>query len=353
MPTELADSIADDSNLPLFAVPAEIRQWGARVRLADRNALRASVMLFETVVLYGALIVVGETIDRWWGWIIVWIGLMMCMMRVDAVHHEAVHRSLFVRRLPNDIVASLTGAIEGFHGPTYRCFHLTHHALTRRDDALTDPEGFYDEVLTRPHSIGRVRVAARGVLIVGMLIGGVSFAVQLVIGAVSTLLGRPPAFVGGASLERHVRRWGSLPFAIWMCAIAAATVTGHLDHLLCWWLVPMTLFLCGPYTFFALPEHYAAPRNNPMVTSTGSVRSNPFYRWLALDGNLHLAHHVFPNASWWRLDDADMQLRMVSNLRYTGYVAFYRSVWRDLATKTVATKTVAASTSSDNAAPVM
>ena len=348
MPTELADSIADDSLLPLFAVPTEIRQWGARVRLADRNALRATVMLIETVVLYVAMILVGETIDRWWGWAIAWIGLMMCMMRVDAVHHEAVHRSLFVRRLPNDIVGSLTGAIEGFHGPTYRCFHLTHHALTRRDDTLADPEGFYDEALTRPHSIGRLRVGARGVLIIGMLIGGVSFALKLVAGAVATLLGRPPAFVGGASLERHVRRWGFLPFAIWTCAIVGAIVTGHLDHLLCWWLVPMTLFLCGPYTFFALPEHYAAPRNDPMVTSTGSVRSNPLYRWLTLDGNFHLAHHVFPNASWWRLNDADAQLRKVTNLRYSGYMTFYRSVWRDLSPKTLT-----ASTSSDNAAPAM
>jgi fatty acid desaturase len=297
------------------------------------------------VLLYAALIIVGQTIDRWWGWVIAWVGLMICMMRVDAVHHEAVHRSLYVRRLPNDIIGCITGAIEGFHGPTYRCFHLSHHALTRRDDSLADPEGFYDEVLTRPHSIGRLRVGARGVLIVGVLIGGVSFAVQLVAGAVSTLLGRPPAYVGSESLERHVRRWGALPFSIWTVAIGAAIVTGHVDHLLCWWVVPMVLFLCGPFTFFALPEHYAAPRNDPMVTATGSVRSNAVYRWLTLDGNFHLAHHVFPNASWWRLHDADVQLRRVTNLRYQGYIAFYRSVWGELAPAT--------STTSDNAAPAM
>jgi fatty acid desaturase len=93
----------------------------------------------------------------------------------------------------------------------------------------------------------------------------------------------------------------------------------------------MLLFLSGPYTFFALPEHFAAPHNNPMVTSTGSVRSIPLYRWLTLDGNYHLAHHVFPTASWWRLADADAQLRNVTTLRYRGYVAFHRAVWRDLA----------------------
>ena len=331
MPTELAPSVAEDSTLPLFAVPAGIRQWGARARVAERSAARATLMLIETVAFYAAFIAIGETVGHWWGWVIAWGGLVMCMMRIDAAHHEAVHRSLFVRRWPNDLVAAVTGAAEGFHGPTYRCFHLSHHALTRRDHDQSDPEAFYDEVLTRPLSVGPVHLQARAVYIGGLLIGGVSFAVQLIVGALGTLLGRPPAYVGAASLERHVRRWGWLPFALWAGAATGAIISGHGAELLQWWIVPMLLFLCGPYTFFALPEHYAAPHNNPMVTATGSVRSASLYRWLTLDGNFHLAHHVFPTASWWRLGDADAQLRGVTTLRYRGYVAFHRAVWRDLA----------------------
>ncbi|MEP7114696.1 MAG: fatty acid desaturase [Ilumatobacteraceae bacterium] len=333
MPTELAPIVAEDSTLPLFAVPAEIRQWGARARLADRNAARATMMLAETVVLYAAFIALGESIDRWWGWAIAWVGLVMCMMRIDAAHHEAVHRSLYVRRLPNDLIAAITGAFEGFHGPMYRCFHLAHHALTRRDNELCDPEAFYDEVLTRPFSIGPLHFRARAVYVVGMLIGGISFAVQLIAGAIGTLLGHSPAYVGAASLERHVRRWGWLPFTLWIGVTVGALWSGHGTQLVHWWVVPMLVFLCGPYTFFALPEHYAAPHNNPMVTSTGSVRSTPIYRWLTLDGNFHLAHHVFPNASWWRLADADEQLRGVTTLRHRGYLRFHREVWRDLSTR--------------------
>lgn len=330
MPTELAEPVADDSSLPLFAVPAEIRRWGARVRLAERNATRATVMLAHTAAMYVAFVVIGETIDHWWGWAVSWIGLVMCMMRIDAVHHEAIHRSLYVRRWLNDVVAGLTGAAEGFHGPMYRCFHLTHHAVTRRDHGLVDPEGFYDEVLTRPLAIGRLKVGARVVFVAGHLVAGVTFALQLVGGAVATLLGRPPAYVGAASMQRHVRRWGVVPFALWAAAIVASILTGHGIELLRWWVVPMLLFLCGPYTFFALPEHYGAPHNEPMIVSTGSVRSSAFYRWLTLDGNLHLAHHVFPTASWWRLADADAQLRNVTTLRYRGYIAFHRAVWSDL-----------------------
>ncbi len=61
------------------------------------------------------------------------------------------------------------------------------------------------------------------------------------------------------------------------------------------------------------------------------MRSIPLYRWLTLDGNFHLAHHVFPTASWWRLADADAQLRNVTTLRHRGYLEFHREVWRDLA----------------------
>jgi fatty acid desaturase len=341
MLTEMADAVADDSALPLFAVPAEIRQWGARVRLADRNAARATAMLVETAVVYGLFVVFGEWIGQWWGWVLAWIGLVMCMMRIDAVHHEAIHRSLYSRRWLNDGIASVTGALEGFHGPTYRCFHLAHHALTRRDHGQSDPEDFYDEVLTSPCAVGPVHIGARLVLVVGMLIAGVTFAFQLLVGAVSTLLGRPPAYVGAATLQRHVRRWGIVPFALWAGGVGLAIATGHMTELLQWWLVPVLLFLCGPYAFFALPEHYGAPHNHPMVSSTGSVRSTPFYRWLTLDGNLHLAHHVFPSASWWRLGDADAQLRNITSLRYSGYIAFYRTLWSDLTP----------STASDNAAP--
>ena len=118
-------------------------------------------MLVETAALYVAFVVLGESIGRLWGWVLAWIGLVMCMMRIDAIHHEAIHRSLYTRRWLNDGIASVTGAMEGFHGPTYRCFHLTHHALTRRDHGQSDPEDFYDEVLTRPYSVGPVQIGAR------------------------------------------------------------------------------------------------------------------------------------------------------------------------------------------------
>ncbi|HEY7627456.1 MAG TPA: fatty acid desaturase [Ilumatobacteraceae bacterium] len=345
MRTELADTVATDTTLPRFVVPAEIRQWGARMRLAERSTPRAVAMLLETIALYAGCVLFGEAVDTFWGWVVAWIGLTMCMMRIDAVHHEAIHRSLFRRRWPNDVVASISGAVEGFHGPTYRCFHLTHHALTRRDADPTDPEGFYDEVLTQPHRLGPLHITARGALVGGVLIGGVTFVVQLTVNAVATLMGRPPAYVRAASLERHVRRWGALAFLLWVGVVAIAVISGRSDELLRWWVVPMLWFLCGPYTFFALPEHCAAPHNNPMVTSTGTVRSNALYRWLTLDGNYHLAHHVFPTASWWRLDEADAKLRNLTGLRYSGYLAFYRALWRRLGAGT--------STASDSAEPAM
>jgi fatty acid desaturase len=329
MPSDLAETVAADSTLPRFAVPSDIRRWGAEMRLAERSARRATTMLLETVLFYAVFVALGERIGQWWGWLIAWAGLAMCMMRIDAIHHEAVHRSLYERRWPNDVIASIAGALEGFHGPTYRCFHLSHHALTRRDAQPTDPEGFYDEVMTRSHRLGGLRLGPRAVLVGGVLIGGVMFVLQLTVNAMGAFVDRPPTYVRAASLERHVRRWGLLPFVLWGGATAAAVMTEHGGELLRWWVIPMVVFLCGPYMFFALPEHCAAPHNGAMVTCTGTVGSNALYRWLTLDGNYHLAHHVFPNASWWRLGEADRQLEM-STLRYRSYFAFYRSLWKRL-----------------------
>lgn len=328
--TELGDLVAGDSTLPRFAVPSDVRRWGLENRIAERNAVRATLMLLETVVVAAALVGLGEFAGSWWGWMLAWTGLVGVMMRVDAIHHEAVHRSLFDNRLGNDLVAIVTGAIEGFHAPIYRSFHLSHHALTRRDGDPSDPEDFYDEMLTRPMQLGPLRVPARIVYIVGNLIGGTTFALQLIIEALATLLGRPPAYVRVASLERHVRRWGWLPFVLWGSVIGGSIVSGHSGELLRWWVVPMMLFLSGPYTFFALSEHYRASHNGQMIVSTGSVTSNPLYRRITLDGNFHLAHHVFPTASWWWLPEADSRLRDRTELSYRSYTSFHLRLWRDM-----------------------
>lgn len=324
--TELAPSVAEDSTLPRFAVPADIRRWGTENRVAARSARRATLMLVETIALYAAIVAVAELVGTWWSWVFAWVGLVAMMMRLDAVHHEAVHRSLYRNRPANDVLASVTGGLTGFHGPTYRCFHLAHHALTQQEG---DPEDFYAELLTQPYRLGPITVPARVMYIAGTITGGLVFAVQLVVDALSTFAGRAPSYVRSASLERHVRRWGWFPFALWIGAIGSAVAVGATGELLRWWVVPMVLFLAGPYTFFALPEHYGAERGAPMITSTGTVRTNALYRWITLDGNYHLSHHVFPNASWWWLGAADDLLRDRTELVHSGYLAFHAQVWRD------------------------
>jgi fatty acid desaturase len=337
----MAPTVAADSTLPRFAVSSAARAWAKEHQIAQRRPGKATLMLVATAAWYAALVALGEAIDAWWGWAIAWIGLVAVMMRIDAIHHEGVHRSLFENRAGNDVVATVTGALEGFHAPIYRCFHLAHHALTRKSSDPSDPEDFYDEMITSPMQVGPITLPARMSYVAGNLLGGITFAVQLAIDAVATMFGRPPGYVRTASLDRYVRRWGLLPFALWGAAIAGAVATGHVGELLRWWVVPMLLFLAGPYTFFALSEHYGAAHDGQMVESTGSVETNAVYRWITLDGNYHLAHHVFPNASWWWLRAADRQLQSDTTLHHDGYLAFHRQVWADMGS-TTRSKTTAA-----------
>lgn len=330
----LAPSVADDTTLPRFAVDPEARAWAKQHQIAQRRPGRASIMLTSTFLWYAGLVALGEVIGTWWGWAVSWLGLVAVMMRIDAIHHEGVHRSLFHSRVGNDVVASVTGALEGFHAPIYRCFHLGHHALTRKSGEPSDPEDFYDVMITNPMKVGPITLPSKVSYFAGNLLGGLTFAVQQAIDAVMTMIGRPPDYVRTASLDRYVRRWGLLPFVLWSAAIGGSIATGHGPELLRWWVIPMVLFLAWPYTFFALSEHYGADADGLMVNSTGSVETNALYRWITLDGNYHLAHHVFPNASWWWLRAADDQLQTDDTLHHTGYLAFHRQVWTDMSAKT-------------------
>jgi fatty acid desaturase len=324
----LAESIAEDSALPRFFVPRDARDWGRRNAISERDPRRAALMLVETAVWYAASILFAEVVGTWWAWAITWISVVACMMRIDAIQHEGVHRSLFRSKFGNDLVACIAGTLEGLHSSTYRCYHLAHHALTRQTGDPSDPEDFYDELMTRPKKLGPITVPARLMYLVGNASGAL-LPIQLLIDALATLSGRPPAYIRVAALERHVRRWGLVPIALWVVAVGAAMATNHGTELLTWWIVPMVMFISGPYVFFALSEHYGAPADGQMVYSTGSVESNGLYRWITLDGNYHLAHHVFPNASWWWLRAADNELQDDRTIRHSGYLRFHRQVWAD------------------------
>lgn len=326
-----ADPVADDSALPRFAVPRAVRDWGRQHNITAPAPRRAAAMLAQTALWYAASVAFAELVGTWWAWVVAWISLVGCMIRIDTIHHESVHRSLFRRRAANDLVGCVAGALEGMHAPAYRCYHLAHHAYTRQDHEPHDPERLYDIDVTHPMRLGPITVPAPVVYAAGMLSGGVVLAAELLAGGLSTMLGRPRSYVRAAALERQVRRWGLLPIALWTTATVTAVATGHVEELLRWWLVPMALYLVGPYMFLTLSDHYGAPANGPMIYSTGTVESNALCRWILLEGNHHLAHHVFPNASWWWLKAATEVIEDDRSIRYSGYLSFHRQVWRDMA----------------------
>ena len=301
-------------------------------------------MLVVTGLIYVGLVVMGQSIDRWWGWVIAWIGLTMCMLRIDAVHHEAIHRSLYVHRFPNDLIGCFTGAIEGFHGPTYRCFHLAHHALTRRDDSLADPEGFYDETADPPalvrspasrgsEHIGRRRVDRRSVVRLATRRRARSPPARPAACVCRRrLTGTPRATLG----PRAVRSCGRVP-------LLQQSLTGH-TTICCAGGSCRCSCSCAARTRSS-PCRSTTPRRTTTRWSPRPVPCDPtpFYRWLTLDGNFHLAHHVFPNVLVVATQGCRCGTAPCYQLRYRGYVAFHRIAWNNLAP----------STASDSAAPAM
>ena len=331
MPTELAPTVADDSTLPLFAVPADIRQWGVRVRVADRSAVRATLMLIETAVLYAAFIVIGESIGTL-------VGLDIGLGRARHVHDA--HRCGASRGCPSQPVRATLAERR------HRRDHRRDRRVPWSDVPVLPP------LAPRPHPARPRAVRPRGVLrrtvdpavldrsacasrartvyVIGLFIGGVSFA-RATHRRRDRHLRRSTARLRRCGVARASRATlGMVPVrTVGIGHRGSACSPGTWSRSRCCGGWCRCCCSCAVRTRSSrCPSTTPRRTTIPMVTATGSVRSTPFYRWLTLDGNFHLAHHVFPTASWWRLADADAQLRNVTTLRYRGYVAFHRDVWR-------------------------
>lgn len=298
---------------PSAAVPADLRAFVRRERLARPDT--ATTLRHGAVVLaaWVALVALGVAADSLAVWIPIWIALAVCTATPLALMHEAVHHNLFRSRFANHAVGTVAAMWLFFHGAAYRAWHLTHHAYTfTEDDSEQLPERFPS------------RIAYLGYCFVL----GPSFAVILWYGAIATLLGKPPRWVRGPRLARHVRRGALVSFVVAAVVIAAAlrwpevVVKG--------WLVPAVLGSLFVFPFLTMPEHYEGRGHDQLLDNTRTTKSNAVMRYLYWNNNYHTAHHLLPTVPPQSLGIVDEQIEGRNTLRDRGFFAFHRRVLRDL-----------------------
>jgi fatty acid desaturase len=308
-----------------LGVPTSIRVWAQQARVGQRSTRRGFQTVGETIAMIATAMTVGALVGGAGGWLLALPMLLIALARIQNVTHEAAHRSVWKSNLANDLTLATIGVITFQPAPVYRSFHFGHHRYTRIEGK--DPEGFYDRVGTRSRYIATV------------LGGGIVFMMQMWIGWIQVLIGRPPTYARKQTAQEEIRLWGTMTVAALIMTISVLTYFDATRFILLWWLTPVVVYQAGPYTIATLFEHLNAESNTNIINTSGTLHTNKFLRWLALNGNYHAAHHTIPSASWWRLREVDgviQQWRDQNNhptpaeLQHSSIVKLHRQLWHSL-----------------------
>jgi fatty acid desaturase len=279
---------------------------------ATATCLRLGLILGAAVLTSFAALTLGGPLS----WAMAVAACTAALISAPFAIHEALHGSLFGPRWLNDAVGTALGAVSFVHYAPYRTYHLEHH---RRTHEQGDPEPI-------------VVLGSRVAHVTGVVAAMPLFSLQLAWHLLRALAGRPVPWY------RRTRRAGlDLAAAAGSIAVVALALllglSGHAGAVLALWVLP----LCAAMAVggvFALPEHYGCSYGpaSPFATSRTTSTVAPL-RFLIWNGNYHTAHHLVPSVTAPHLPRLHELIRDRYEHTASGYLAYHRSLWRDLAAR--------------------
>ena len=258
----------------------------------------------------GALVVI---VDSGWAMAPAMLAHGVILVSLFAGLHETIHRTAFRRRSINDAVAAVIGFVHFLPAGYFRRFHTAHHRFVQ--DRAHDPER------TRPALTGRA-------------------------GYLLTVFGLPYWWWRFSELARHAAGLARPPFvptrawpavireARWHIAGWAGIISLSLTLGWVWpfwlWLVPA--FLGQPFLrLYLMAEHGGCAQTRDVWCNTRTVRSNALVRFLMWNMPYHAEHHAFPATPFHALPALHRQVGGKLQIRATGYAAFHRQHWYNVA----------------------
>lgn len=232
-----------------------------------------------------------------------------------SVQHELIHGHPTRRRALNDALGTPPIWL-WLPYARYRQSHLTHHRDERLTDPLDDPESRYwtPEAWARLHPVAQALARAQGTLAGRLAIGPFWVVWRFWRGEMAALRRGNPA---------AARIWAR--HALWVAMLLgfALGVAG----------MPLWQYLAGFVwlgTAAALIRSFAEHRaHEEAAKRTAIVENSPFFGFLFLNNNLHVAHHLWPAVAWYRLPAlyrarrAELIARN-GGLVYDGYAEVFR-----------------------------
>ena len=291
--------------------PARLRE------LMERSNVRAGIdMAIWFALIAGTAVLAWNLRD---GWLAVPAFLAYGALvggSSDARWHECGHGTAFKTSWLNDLVyypASFMIARE----PTYwRWSHFRHHTDTivvGRDPEIIFP---------RPPSFGQVALTFAN--ITGgprLMLGTIGHAFSGVAPAVAEI-------VPEAEWQKVVRE-ARVMVAIWIGVIALAVATTSILPVL--YIGGPTIYGAWLMVFFGVTQHAGLQEDVlDHRFSTRTVKMNPIFRFLYLNMNYHVEHHMFPAVPYRALpelhDEISEQLPMAAPSTLAAYREIFRAI---------------------------
>ena len=285
--------------------------------LQHRTNTRAAL---DVVLWLGLLVAAGvwayTTIWSWWSIPAFAAYGALYGGAADARWHECGHGTAFRSPLANDVVYHLASFML-WRGPTvWRWSHYRHHTdtiIVGRDAEI---------VFQRPPSVGRALFAYTH------LQGGPQMFWRLVRHATGRIDADAANFVPETEHRRVV--WESR-------IIVGVVVAAAVWSLAAWTIVPLmfiglpTIYGAWLVVFFGITQH-AGMRENVLDHrySTRSVYMNPVFRFLYLNMNYHVEHHLLPSVPYRALPDLHAEIKDQLAPTKPNTLAAYREIFRAL-----------------------
>ncbi len=265
------------TNAASSGIALERGRLKALARRTDRHGLARLAGWAAALGTTGTL--VWLTLDGWLVWPAMLLhGVVLCVPAY-ALSHETAHGTAFRTRWLNEAVLWLTSLVY-LEEPLHRRYtHTNHHTLTwhvGRDSQMP---------FDTPMAFGGWLAEVSGL---ALLRFHVKTLWQLATGRYAPMLREVTPASELPRLTRNAR-----VFVAVYAGVAALLVAGQ--SWLAWWLVLPRLLGAPAMLLFTLIQHVEMQENSPSILdSTRSFRTDRLGRWLYLNMNHHIEHHLYP-----------------------------------------------------------
>lgn len=281
-------------------------------RLSERSDARGLLQLGGHVAL---LIVTGWLVYSSFGTPWLWPAMFVhgvVLIFLFAPLHETIHRTAFLRRALNDVVAFAIGVLLALPREYFRAFHFAHHRFTQE---AADPE----LATNKPGNVRQLLWHVTGLPLWWWLLKGL---VQRAGGNLTE------PFYATGRVRRSVILESRWVLAIYAGALAGSIATGS-TLLLWYWVIPALLGQ-PMLRLYLLAEHTACPRSADMLENSRTTYTNALVRFLTWNMPFHAEHHAWPSIPFHALPATNAIIRDRLRTTARGYGGALRDIWQTM-----------------------